>query len=94
LGYKIRDLSLVFSNVVPECRMEKNMKYVGLTDDPVERKKAHSSPSDWSQRSFSTEREERNWEKEMLGKPGYKGGPGGEGWQYGYTYTIASSTRE
>ena len=70
------------------------MKYVGLTDDPAERKIAHGSPSDWWQRSFSTEREARQWEKEMLAKVGYKGGPGGEGWRYGYTYTITSSTRE
>lgn len=70
------------------------MKYVGLTDDPEERKIAHGSPADWWQRSFSTEREARQWEKEMLAKPDYKGGPGGEGWRYGYTYTITYSTRE
>jgi hypothetical protein len=28
----------------------------------------------------------------MLAKADYKGGPGGEGWRYGYTYTISSST--
>jgi len=70
------------------------MKYVGLTDDPETRKEAHGNPYDWWQRSFSTEKEARQWEKEMLAKPGYRGGTGGEGWQYGYTYTITSSTRE
>jgi hypothetical protein len=70
------------------------MKYVGLTDDPDERKKAHGYPSDWWQRSFSTEKEARQWEKEMAAKPGYKGAGGGTGWKYGYTYTITSSTRE
>ena len=70
------------------------MKYVGLTDDPQSRKAAHGNPSDWWQRSFSTERDARQWEKEMLAKPGYIGGTGGEGWRYGYTYTITSSTRE
>jgi hypothetical protein len=94
LNYTPRKMWVVFSSVVLECRREKNMMYVGLTDDPQERKKAHGSPSDWSPRSFSTEREARNWEKEMLGKPGYQGGPGGKGWRYGYTYTITSSTRE
>lgn len=70
------------------------MKYVGLTDGPQQRKQDHGNPYDWSQRSFSSENEARAWEKSMLAQPGYKGGPGGEGWKYGYTYTITSSTRE
>jgi len=70
------------------------MKYVGLTDVPNERKEAHGNPSDWAVRSFSTEREARNWEKAMLANAGYQGGPGGAGWRYGYTYTITVSTRE
>ena len=69
------------------------MKYVGLTDDPAERKQAHGNPSDWSQRTFTSEKEARAWEKSMLAQ-GYKGGPGGAGWRYGYTYTITNSTRE
>ena len=68
------------------------MKYVGLTDDPQQRREDHGNPTDWWQRSFHTESEARAWEKEMLAKPGYTGGPGGEGWRYGYTYTITSST--
>lgn len=70
------------------------MKYVGLTDDPVTRKQQHGNPTDWWQRSFSTEKEARDWEKSMLSQPGYKGNPGGAGWRYGYTYTITSTTRE
>ena len=70
------------------------MKYAGLTDDPETRKKAHGNPSDWWQRSFATEKEARQWEKEMLAKPGYKGGSSGEGWKYGYTYTITSTTKQ
>jgi hypothetical protein len=70
------------------------MKYVGLTDVPVERKKAHGSPSDWAQRSFATENEARDWEKAILARPGYQGGPGGKGWRYGYTYTIGPYTLE
>lgn len=70
------------------------MKYVGLTDDPEERKQVHGNPVDWWQREFYSEREARAWEKEMLAKPGYKGGTGGEGWRYGYTYTITYLTRE
>lgn len=69
------------------------MKYVGLTDDPKKRREEHGNPVDWQQRSFSTESEARAWEKAMLAS-GYKGGPGGEGWRYGYTYTITSLTKE
>lgn len=70
------------------------MKYVGLTDNLQERKEAHGNPADWWQRSFSTESEARRWEKQMLANPDYKGGSGGEGWRYGYTYTITNSTIE
>jgi hypothetical protein len=70
------------------------MKYVGLTDDPDRRRKEHGSPPDRWQRGFNNEAEARKWEQEMLSKPGYKGNPGGEGWRYGYTYTITSSTIE
>lgn len=52
------------------------MKYVGLTDNPEERRRAHGNPPDWWQRAFSTETEARSWEKEMLAKPGYTGNPG------------------
>ena len=55
------------------------MKYVGLTDDPDRRRQEHGNPSDWWQRSFSTEAEARRWEKEMLSRPGYTGNPGGAG---------------
>jgi len=70
------------------------MKYVGLTNNPQQRQEDHGNPVDWWQRSFSTESEARTWEKEMLAKPGYTGNPGGEGWRYGYTYTITSSTNQ
>ena len=70
------------------------MKYVGLTDDPKQRREEHGSPVDWQQRGFSWESEARAWEKAMLALSGYKGGTGGEGWRYGYTYTITSLTRE
>ena len=69
------------------------MKYAGLTDNPTRRKGEHGNPSDWSQRSFTKESEARDWERRMLAA-GYKGGPGGDGWKYGYTYTITSSTKE
>jgi len=68
------------------------MKYVGLTDDPSRRKGEHGNPSDWSQQYFSSEKEARAWEKRMISLPGYKGGTGGDGWRYGYTYTITSNT--
>ncbi len=70
------------------------MKYVGLTDDPGRRKREHNNPSDWWQRAFLIEIDARKWEKSMLAKPGHTGGTGGEGWRYGYTYTITSSTEQ
>jgi hypothetical protein len=70
------------------------MKYVGLTDDPEDRKAAHGNPVDWWQCEFATESKARGWEKAMLAKPGYTGGTGGSGWRYGYTYTITATTRE
>ena len=70
------------------------MKYVGLTDNLSRRKAEHGNPSDWWQCSFKTEPGARKWEKEMLAKPGHTGGTGGDGWRYGYTYTISSSTTQ
>jgi hypothetical protein len=70
------------------------MKYVGLTDNPQQRKQEHGNPPDWWQRSFNTEKEARDWEKDMLSKSGYKGNPGGAGWRYGYTYTITATTKQ
>ena len=70
------------------------MKYVGLTDDLARRRQEHGNPSDWRhEETFDTEPEARTWEKNML-TLGYQGGPGGEGWRYGYTYTISGSTVE
>ena len=68
------------------------MKYVGLTNDPQERKEAHGNPGDWQQRTFYSEGEARLWEKGMLAMSGFTGGPGGKGWKYGYIYTITTST--
>jgi len=69
------------------------MKYAGLTDDPKARKEAHGNPIDWNLRTFENEEEARSWEKIMLTN-GYQGGTGGEGWKYGYTYAITSSTKQ
>jgi hypothetical protein len=63
------------------------MRYVGLTDDAQRRKQEHGNPNDFRVvRKFSTEKEARDWEKEML-KKGYKGDTGGKGWKYGYTFS-------
>ena len=72
------NLSTTFA--VHEAKIQRKeiirMKYVGLTDNPEERRRAHGNPPDWWQRAFSTETEARSWEKEMLAKPGYTGNPG------------------
>lgn len=68
--------------------------YVGLTDNPEQRSQQHGSPSDWRLYSpFLNEDQARGWEKEAIER-GFKGGPGGAGWKYGYTHTITSETRE
>lgn len=68
--------------------------YVGLTDDPTRRKVEHGSPVDWKLYGpFSTEAEARAWERQLL-LAGFKGGSGGSGWRYGYTYTITPNTVE
>ena len=69
-------------------------KYVGLTDHPIIRKKQHGNPSDWKRIKFKNEKEARAWEKKMLAKSSHKGGPGGEGWRYGYIYTITKRTKQ
>ncbi len=73
----------------------RTMIYVGLTDDPKQRREQHGNPPDWAQTPrFSTENEARAWEKKQLERPNTRGGPGGSGWRYGYWYTITSTTRE
>ncbi len=68
--------------------------YVGLTDDPIQRRADHGNPRDWRVTApFATEAAARAWEKQMLAA-GYQGGPGGAGWKYGYTYTIAPGTNQ
>jgi hypothetical protein len=67
--------------------------YVGLTDEPDRRKQEHGNPADWRHCAFSSEAQARAWEKRMLAQ-GYRGGPGGDGWRYGYTYTITPLTKQ
>jgi hypothetical protein len=68
------------------------MKYAGLTDDPEASRSAHGKPPDWSQLSFKNEKEARQWEKEVLARPGYTGKPGEKDWKFGYIFTITNLT--
>lgn len=69
--------------------------YVGLTDDHDRRKGEHGAPVDWRVANvFSAEAEARAWEKTEINKPGHCGGPGGEGWKYGYKYTVTETTTQ
>ncbi len=73
----------------------RTMIYVGLTDDPKQRREQHGNPPDWTQTPrFATENEARAWEKQQLARANTRGGTGGAGWRYGYWYTITSTTRE
>jgi len=49
---------------------------IGITDDPIQRKKAHGNPARWYQWWADAEGIARNVEKYFLGK-GMKGSPGG-----------------
>ncbi|TAL67800.1 MAG: hypothetical protein EPN82_13250 [Bacteroidetes bacterium] len=52
-------------------------------------------PTDWEQKTFTTELQARAWEQLMHSmKNDYRGGTGGAGWRYGYTYTITPFTKE
>ena len=63
------------------------MKNVGLTDDPVRRKKEHGEPADFKIiQKFSSESDARKWERILIAQ-GYNGDTGGAGWRYGYTYS-------
>lgn len=68
------------------------MRYAGLTDDPQRRKAEHGNPPDFRVvKQFSSEKDAREWEKQMLAR-GYAGDIGGAGWKYGYTYSVTSRT--
>lgn len=67
--------------------------YVGLTDDPVRRRKEHGRPADLKMRRFNNEAVARAWEAACHLR-GALGGGGGSGWRYGYAYTITAYTTE
>jgi hypothetical protein len=69
--------------------------YVGLTDDPDQRRKEHGNPPTWFVAiHFEVEQRARDWEKTEISKEDHVGGPGGEGWRHGYNYTITEDTIE
>ena len=49
------------------------MKYVGLTDNSDVRKVQHGNPKDWWCRSFTSEKEARQWEADMIVRAGFSG---------------------
>ncbi len=64
------------------------MMYVGLTDDPDQRKKEHKDPPDFKVlKEFTSESEARKWEMDMI-EQGYKNAREGKEWHYGYICSI------
>ena len=64
------------------------MKYAGLTDDPKVMKREHGNPSDFSiMQQFRTEASAKLWLSRMLAR-GYEKDIGGNGWRYGYTFSM------
>ena len=69
--------------------------YAGITDNPNRRKQEHGNPSDWQVlRSFSNEKEARDWVTWMHQAGYYGAGRHSPGWLFGYTYTITPETHE
>ena len=73
---------------------EPQMKYAGLTDNPEASRIAHGKPSDWWVSAFKNEKEARQWEKDMITRPGYTVKPRGNEWRYGYIFTITNLTTQ
>lgn len=70
------------------------MLYVGLTNDPQRRCREHGSPADWRiYGPFTNEYAAREWEKNAIAA-GYRGGTGGDGWLWGYTYSVTPFTKQ
>ena len=69
-------------------------KFVGITDKPLMTKTGHGNPADWLQLLFDKEEKAREWQKRMREKEEFIGQDPGEGWKYGYTYTITDESIE
>jgi hypothetical protein len=66
------------------------MRYAGLTDEPKRVKQENGNPRDFRvMQQFTSEAAALQWEKRMLAK-GYEQDTCGEGWKYGYTFSIIS----
>ena len=76
--------------------MKENLgkKFVGITDKPLMTKTGHGNPKDWWQLLFDKEEKAREWQERMAQRDGFVGQESGEGWRYGYTYTITEESRE
>lgn len=70
------------------------MKYFGLTDDPRKARADHANPVDWWEGEFETAEQAYVWEQVMSSRPGYTVGPKGQGWKWGYVYTITDDTKQ
>ncbi|VGO21116.1 hypothetical protein SCARR_03186 [Pontiella sulfatireligans] len=68
-------------------------KFAGLTDHPRKAKAEHGNPPDWQiKKEFRTQIQARIWLQEMS-EAGCQVKKHGPGWGWGFTYTIARSTK-
>jgi hypothetical protein len=64
------------------------MRYAGLTDDPAKRKRERGNPQDFRViQQFTSETSARQWARRMLNQ-GCEQDTAGQGWKYGYTFSI------
>ena len=64
------------------------MRYAGLTDDAKLRRREHGNPIDFGvMQQFRTEASAKLWLSRMLAR-GYEKDIGGNGWKYGYTFSM------
>ena len=64
------------------------MRYAGLSDEPKRIKAERGNPRDFRvMQQFTSETAARQWQRRMLNQ-GYEEDTSGEGWKYGYTFSI------
>ena len=64
--------------------------FVGLTDNPIRRRAELGDPPDWRvEHWFPKESDARAWERAEVVRPAHGAAPTGQGWRFGYKFTLA-----
>ena len=66
--------------------------FVGLTDDPIRRRRELGDPPDWIvEHWFWKESEAQAWARAEAQRPEHSPAPTGNGWRFGYKFTVVES---